>query len=90
MFYIFTPHMKCMYLISRNADQHNVGIWKVHTSSCHSLIDEVMKESSSLQHVTHLLMCGIFYLSGIDTGTRDYQVNVSSEQHPAGILLMYM
>ena len=33
-------------------------------------------------------MRGIFYLPSIDTGTRDRQFNVSSERHPAGILLM--
>ena len=33
-------------------------------------------------------MCGIFYLPSIDTGTRGRQFNVSSERHPAGILLM--
>ena len=33
-------------------------------------------------------MFEIFYLSSIDTGTREHQFNVSSEQHPAGILLM--
>ena len=32
--------------------------------------------------------CGIFYLPSIDIGTRDRQFNVSSERHPAGILLM--
>ena len=31
---------------------------------------------------------GIFYLPSIDTGTQDCQLNVSSEQHPAEILLM--
>ena len=33
-------------------------------------------------------MCGIFYLASTDTGTRDHQFNVSSERHPAGILLI--
>ena len=32
--------------------------------------------------------CRIFYLPSIDTGTRDRQFNISSEWHPAGILLM--
>ena len=27
-------------------------------------------------------MCGIFYLPSIDTGTRNHQFYVSSEQHP--------
>ena len=33
-------------------------------------------------------MYGIFYLPSIDTGTRGRQLNVLSERHPAGILLM--
>ena len=32
-------------------------------------------------------ICRIFYLPSIDTGTRVSQFNVSSELHPAGILL---
>ena len=35
-----------------------------------------------------LVMRGIFYLPSIDTGTRSRQFNVSSERHPAEILLM--
>ena len=33
-------------------------------------------------------MCGIFNLPSIDIDTRGHQFNISSEQHPAGILLM--
>ena len=33
-------------------------------------------------------MCVIINFPGIDTGKRDWQINKSSEQHPAGILLM--
>ena len=38
------------------------------------------------QYVLHLSR--IFYLPSIDTSTRDCQINVSSEQHTVGILLM--
>ena len=33
-------------------------------------------------------MCGIFYLPSKDTGTRDHQFNILSEQYTVGILLM--